>query len=692
MSIRLNKLLANRGIGARRKCDLLIQEGHVRVNGRVVTEPGTTVEEQRDRVEVNGRPLPGKQKLMYWVLNKPVGVITTLDDPHGRPTIASFLPRGARLFPVGRLDADTSGLLLLTNDGELAHKLMHPRYGVQKFYRVRLDREPTKGQLAKLERGVEFEPGVTSAPARARRIDPGFDAIMIEVVIHEGRFRQVRRMCEAVGMRVTGLHRTGYGPIRLGPLSRGMFRELSEEEVARLQRACARPVRRDGAPGRGAAATPGAPAGASAAPSRPKPAAARKELAPPMSEEDDDEEFEETWIAGGGFNPAGGDDDDGDDAAESVWPARAGGRRGDAGFTGGQSAPPAASRPGTKRAPATTPPMKPRDRSTRADGAMPWHSEEYRRGPAAAAPGERAGAGKGRRAQKREAEQRRVEREAAPPMDTRDRDRALERVRLKGQRRADRKEGRERSTPAEGPRRRFGDRPVPGRKPRGPEERAPRSGGSNRPSRPTGSDRPVRASVGRPAGPRAGAFGTRGGEGRDFGQRRPETPPRRGFPPRGGEGRPARGGFAPRGGDDRPRRGGFAPRGGDERPARGGFAPRGGDDRPPRRGGPGGRPAGRAPGRPSAGPRAGAPAPRGRFGAEPGRREGPPLRGPRAGGDAPRRGSFGAPDRPERGGAPRGKAPRAGRPVGGRDAGRPAREAGPRSRGGRDTGPGRRRN
>jgi 23S rRNA pseudouridine2605 synthase len=117
MSTRLNKLLSTRGIGARRKCDTIIAEGRVRVNGRVVTEPGTAIEEQRDRVEVDGRALPGAQKQAYFVLNKPVGVITTLDDPQGRRTIADLLPRGQRLFPVGRLDADTSGLLLLTNDG-----------------------------------------------------------------------------------------------------------------------------------------------------------------------------------------------------------------------------------------------------------------------------------------------------------------------------------------------------------------------------------------------------------------------------------------------------------------------------------------------------------------------------------------------------------------------------------------------
>src|SRR5439155_9696770 len=223
VAVRLNKYLADRGVGARRKCDQLIEEGRVSVNGRIVNEVGSKVEEDRDRVSVDGRPLGGKERPVYFILNKPVGVITTLDDPEGRRTIRNLLPRGARVYPVGRLDADTSGLLLLTNDGELAHKLMHPRYGVVKVYRVRLGREPRADQLRRVAAGVRFGAGAVSAPARVRRIDPGFDAIMIEVAVHEGRFRQVRRMCEAVGLEVTGLHRVGYGPLRLGPLARGMF-------------------------------------------------------------------------------------------------------------------------------------------------------------------------------------------------------------------------------------------------------------------------------------------------------------------------------------------------------------------------------------------------------------------------------------------------------------------------------------
>jgi 23S rRNA pseudouridine2605 synthase len=244
VSVRLNKLLAQRGVAARRKCDELIKEGAVRVNGSVVLEPGLQIEPERDRVTVRSQPLAGAAALRHYVLNKPVGVITTLDDPEGRRTIREFLPPGPRLFPVGRLDADTSGLLILTNDGELAHKLMHPRYHVMKVYRVRLDRVPGAEALRRLQEGVEFEPGVRSAPARVRVLadEPG-DA-MIEVALHEGRYRQVRRMCEAVGLAVRALHRSAYGPLRLGPVQRGVFRELSEEEVRRLREACARPRQR----------------------------------------------------------------------------------------------------------------------------------------------------------------------------------------------------------------------------------------------------------------------------------------------------------------------------------------------------------------------------------------------------------------------------------------------------------------
>jgi 23S rRNA pseudouridine2605 synthase len=359
--VRLNKYLADRGVGSRRKCDRLIEEGRVSLNGRVVNEVGSKVEEG-DRVSVDGRALGGKERTVYFVLNKPVGVITTLDDPEGRRTIRELLPRGARVYPVGRLDADTSGLLLLTNDGELAHKLMHPRYGVPKVYRVRLGQEPRADQLRRLASGVRFDPlhkDLVSAPARVRRIDPGFDAIMIEMIVHEGRFRQVRRMCEAVGLEVTGLHRVGYGPLSLGPLARGMFRELSEDEVARLKAMSARaggsgPARAgaeraradrrlERAAGAGRPATRERPA-AAARPSAPKPVPAPRSAAG-----DDEAEIVETWLPGGGFlepDPDEGESDlaPGEGAPVPAWPVRPAGRRGDAAWEAEAGSPPAAPR------------------------------------------------------------------------------------------------------------------------------------------------------------------------------------------------------------------------------------------------------------------------------------------------------------------------------------------------------------
>jgi pseudouridine synthase len=255
LSIRLNKLLATRGVAARRKCDELIASGAVSVNGEVVREPGARIEPERDRVLVNGKPIARPPRLHYYVLNKPVGMISTMSDPRGRRSLAGVLPRGVRVFPVGRLDADTSGLLILTNDGDLAHHLMHPRYGVDKLYRVVVRQHPSEAQIEKLARGVVFEPGVRSAPARVRVRTPVSWGEVIEIVLSEGRYRQVRRMCEAVGLEVLALHRWGYGPLRLGELERGMWRELSEEEVGRLRAAAARPAPR-GAPRRPRRAKP----------------------------------------------------------------------------------------------------------------------------------------------------------------------------------------------------------------------------------------------------------------------------------------------------------------------------------------------------------------------------------------------------------------------------------------------------
>ena len=226
--MRLNAWLARAGVASRRGADELIKAGLVTVNG----QPGrlNTFVESRDRVELDGRRLQ-LQKQAYVLLHKPAGVVTTARDPHGRPTVVGLVGHPARVVPVGRLDADTTGALLLTNDGELAHRLAHPRYEVDKVYLAEVDGDPSRETLARLEQGVELEDGRT-APARARRLGPG----RVELVLHEGRKHQVKRMLEAVGHPVRRLHRSRYGPLTLDGLKVGQWRELTREELASLQR------------------------------------------------------------------------------------------------------------------------------------------------------------------------------------------------------------------------------------------------------------------------------------------------------------------------------------------------------------------------------------------------------------------------------------------------------------------------
>jgi len=227
--MRLNAYLARAGVASRRKADELIKAGRVRVNG----EPGqlNTFVAARDVVEVDGERV-AKQALGYVLLHKPAGVVTTASDPQGRPTVVGLVRHDSRLVPVGRLDADTTGALLLTNDGPLAHRLAHPRYGVEKVYEVETWREPTDEALRVLAAGVELEDGPTS-PARVRRLG----AARFELVLHEGRNRQVRRMCEAVGHRVRRLHRSVYAGLRVEGLGPGEWRELDAAEVERLRSA-----------------------------------------------------------------------------------------------------------------------------------------------------------------------------------------------------------------------------------------------------------------------------------------------------------------------------------------------------------------------------------------------------------------------------------------------------------------------
>jgi 23S rRNA pseudouridine2605 synthase len=226
--MRLNAWLARAGVASRRKSDELIKAGRVTVNG----SPGqlNTFVAADDVVRLDGRPLV-KQRLAYVLLNKPAGVVTTARDPQGRPTVVGLVAHPSRVVPVGRLDAETTGALLLTNDGDLAHRLAHPRYEVDKVYEVETDRPIDDTQLRRLAEGVELEDGRT-APAAARRLGDR----RIELTIHEGRNRQVRRMLEAVGRRVTHLHRSRYGPLTVEGLEPGAWRELEPLEVERLRR------------------------------------------------------------------------------------------------------------------------------------------------------------------------------------------------------------------------------------------------------------------------------------------------------------------------------------------------------------------------------------------------------------------------------------------------------------------------
>ena len=226
--MRLNAYLARAGVASRRKADELIKTGRVTVNG----EPGqlNTFVEKRDRVELDGKPL-ARQPLAYVLLHKPAGVVTTASDPNGRPTVVELVSdHETRLVPVGRLDADTTGALLLTNDGDLAHRLAHPRYEVEKVYEAEVEGEPSDDALRQLEQGVELDDGRT-APARARRLAPS----RIELEIHEGKKHQVKRMLAAVGHPVVRLHRGRYAGLTLKGLGPGESRELTGAEVERLR-------------------------------------------------------------------------------------------------------------------------------------------------------------------------------------------------------------------------------------------------------------------------------------------------------------------------------------------------------------------------------------------------------------------------------------------------------------------------
>ncbi len=227
--MRLNAWLARAGVASRRRADELIKAGRVTVNG----DPGelNTFVGADDVVRLDGEELE-RQRLAYVLLHKPAGVVTTASDPRSRPTVVGLVDLPVRVVPVGRLDADTTGAILLTNDGELAHRLAHPRYGVEKAYEVEVDGDPTADALRRLAEGVELDDGLT-APARVRRLGSS----RIELVLHEGRKHEVKRMCAAVGHPVRRLHRSRYAGLTLAGLAPGAWRELDPADVASLRKA-----------------------------------------------------------------------------------------------------------------------------------------------------------------------------------------------------------------------------------------------------------------------------------------------------------------------------------------------------------------------------------------------------------------------------------------------------------------------
>lgn len=247
---RLQKVLAQAGLGSRRACEELIAAGRVRLNGEVATL-GARADPETDVVEVDGARIGVRQGLVHYLLNKPAGVVTTAADPQSRPTVVDLVPDEPRVYPVGRLDADTEGLLVLTNDGDLAHRLTHPSFGVDKEYLAEVEGTPGRGTLRRLREGVDLDDGPT-APAKASLVGDH----TLRITIHEGRNRQVRRMCEAVGHPVRRLVRVRIGPLSDRHLAPGAWRVLTQAEVRALERAAAGgdrggPAARSGRPGSG---------------------------------------------------------------------------------------------------------------------------------------------------------------------------------------------------------------------------------------------------------------------------------------------------------------------------------------------------------------------------------------------------------------------------------------------------------
>jgi pseudouridine synthase len=236
--LRLNKILAQAGLTSRRGAEDLLREGRVTVNGVAVREPGAAADPERDLIHVDGRPLAAPAAHQYLLLHKPRGVVTTLRDPQGRPVVTDLVPRGARLFPVGRLDADVEGALLLTNDGALAHRLLHPRYGVPRVYEAEVAPAVARADLALWRQGVTLADG-PARPLDVELLDGGHGR-RLRLTFGEGRKHEVKRYCEALGHPVVRLRRVAFGPIRLGALPVGAARALTAREVRALREVATR--------------------------------------------------------------------------------------------------------------------------------------------------------------------------------------------------------------------------------------------------------------------------------------------------------------------------------------------------------------------------------------------------------------------------------------------------------------------